>query len=104
MRRTKDLLPKHLLSLHDHGFDEFAGVACGVEEGDGGGGRHGKGEGVGVGRLGGGIDHGIEVGHEEAGKEEGGGNAEGADVGGDGGFAVEVEDVGVFAGRQFGHV
>lgn len=60
------------------------------------------GEGVGVGGLRGGVHHGLEVGHVEAGHEGGAGEADGADVLCDVGFAVEVVDVGVFpAGELF---
>lgn len=60
-----------------------------------------EGEGVGVGRLGGGTHHAFDVGHVEAGHEEGGGDAEGADVGLDVRFAVEVVDAGGFAVAEF---
>ena len=42
-----------------------------------------------------------DVGHVEAGEEEGGGDGEGADVLFDVGFGVEVVDVGVFAVAEF---
>lgn len=99
--RGEDSLPEHLLPLQDHSFDELPRVVCGGEEGDGGCGRRGEGEGVGVR---GGPHHAFDVGHVEAGHEEGGGDAEGADVGLDVGFAVEMVDAGVFAVAEFSDV
>ena len=98
------ILAQHLISLEKHSFHKLPRIATRVEEGDGCCGCHSTGEGKGVRRLWGGFDEAFEIRHEEAGHEEGGWDAELADVVLDAGFTVEVVDILVFAASQVGHV
>lgn len=96
---TEDALAEELVAVLEDALYEFAGVVFGVEEGDGGVLAGGQVEGP-AGLLGDG--HTREVGHEVAGEEEGGGDADGADVLLDLGLAVEVVDVGELAVGDWG--
>ena len=87
-------LAEELVAVEEDALDELARVVLGVEEGNGGVLGGGQVEGpAGLLRDG----HAGEVGHEVAGKEEGGGNTDLADVLLDLGLAVEVVDVGELA-------
>lgn len=91
-RCTQYLLSKNAVSVQDHALDEIARVSRRVEERDGLIGREGEAQWP---RAVLGVEHAAgEVAHKEAGQEEGGGNANGADVFLDLGLGVEVIDVG----------
>lgn len=92
-RSTQDVLAQDLLPFHDHGFDKFARVICGVEKGYRCGRREGHCHGVGGRRLLVRKQRGFEVRHEEAWHEEGRRNARRPDVYLDGGFGVEMVNV-----------
>lgn len=93
VRGAVDSLPERLLTVEQDALDELSNVVGGVEKGYRGSGWNGETESpLVVGRE---LAHHAagDVGHVEAGKEEGGGKSSLADVGLDMSFRIEMADV-----------